>query len=519
MRSREVAIILAAATLWLPGLMGASLLSDTLISVMELGTAPVGPWFYTEYGGYYRPLAALVFRIGYLLWGMSPFGYYLSAWLLHTGCALALWHLAGFLYPTHQRSGLWAALVFLFLPNQVFGVLVALNGTLCTLLYTGAVALYLRGRSGNPAYRLLSLLAFALALMAKELAVTLPFLLLAWEGALSGFQIRRWLRGCGPYFLLLAGYGVFRYLWFGHLPTSPLHTNLDPLRLLVNAGIYSAKIFAPWGLEGLKPFFRAHPLGLWVAALGGMGLAGVLTWCAWGRVQRVHLLGALWVGVTMLPVLRLYSPWSGYLPAVGAVLLLVGLVNGLENRKVRLGALSVWLCLSVAYLIQQQYHWRQAGILCQKVVDEVIRRAEERPGRIYLANLPAELGEAPLFSGDWGLMGALQLRGKTVDIATLANVYKTAVEENTRAVVVDDRRFELRLETPGEFFRVETFEVLSKQVRAEIGYTYGKGDARVTVRGIGSLGEPNLLEIDMGSPEKLQQVMVWDGSRLVPLVR
>lgn len=521
MRIKEIALILAAAALWLPGLRGASFLSDDFVQIADWGPFPVGQWFSAEYMGYYRPLTALLFRMDYLLWGVEPFGYYLTDLLLHAGCAVAVWQLAGLLFPTQERLGLWAALLFLFLPSQIFGVLcvAARTGTLCALFYIISITLYLRGRSGSAGYELLSLLAFLLALMAKELAISLPFLILAWEGMLSKFEIRRWLRVCLPYFALLAGYVLFRYLLFGHLPYSPLHTNMTPLRLLINAGIYTAKVFAPWGLEDLKPFFRAQHAGLWIAALGGLGLVGILSWYYRHLVRTTQVLCLLWIGVTMLPVLRLYSPWNTYLPAVGAALLIAGLVNELKNQKAKYGLVAALLCVSAAYLIQQQYHWRQAGLLCQRVVEEVIRISAEHPGRIYLANLPAELGEAPLFAGNWGLYGALQLRGQAVDIGTLANVYKTAIEENTSALVLDGQRFELALGSPEEFFRLETVEAMSKQLRAEVGYTYAKGDVQITVKGLNTQGEPNLLEIDMGDPEKLKQVMVWDGSRLVSLVQ
>jgi hypothetical protein len=521
MRLQEIGIILAAAALWAPGLWGASFLSDDFIQVADWGMSSVGPWFSAEYVGFYRPLTALLFRVNYLLWGTDPLGYYLTDLLLHAGCALALWQLAGLLFPGPNRTGLWAALLFLFLPSQVFGVLcvAARTGTLCALFYLSSIALYLRGRSGGAGWELLSLFSFLLALMAKELAISLPFLILAWEGVLSGFRLRQWLRVCLPYFALLAGYVLFRYLLFGHLPYSPLHTNMHPLRLVTNAGIYTAKIFAPWGLEGLKPFFRAHPTGLWLAAILGLVAAGMLCWRCRRAVRTPQALSLIWIGVAMLPVLRLYSPWNTYLPAAGAALLIAGLVNGLESRRIRLGAFAVLLGVSAVYLLQQQHHWRQAGRLCQQVVEEVIRAAAERPGRIYLANLPAEWGEAPLFAGDWGLHGALRLKGHAVDVGVLANVYKTAPEERIETLALDGQRFALKLESPEEFFRLETMEVMSKRLRAEVGYGYTKEGARLTVKELNAQGEPNALEIDMGNPERLRQVMVWNGSRLVPLVQ
>jgi len=490
----------------------------------------MGQWFYREYTGFYRPLTALLWKINYALWGLAPFGYQLTNLLLHTGCALLLWHITYHLFPDSRRAGLWAALLFLFLPGHIFGVLMiaALTGLLCSLFYLGSVALYLHGRRDSRLCETLSLLVFLLALMTKELAASLPLVILSWETVLllseRRFTLRRWIRIGLPYFVLLVTYMLFRYLSFGHLAQSPLHTFVSLHRLLINAAIYSAKIFAPWGLENLKPFFRAHPTLLAAVSVTGLALAAFLVWRYRHPLQAGHLLCLFWIPLTMLPVIQLYSPWNTYLPSVGSAMFIVGLVQAKKRGKegppprTRTAILGLLLFLFVGYSLPHQFHWREARQLCKRVLDGVVSAAAERSGQIYLANLPAELNETPLFVGDWGLHSAMRLRGQPATVEVLTNVIKTEIQEAIKTSLVGEQKFELMLPSPGDFFRLETVEILSKKRRPEMGYSYRKGEFRVTVRGFNRQGEANQLEIDMGDPQKLKQVMVWDGNGLIPLV-
>jgi hypothetical protein len=513
--------ILLAAGLWVPGIWGSHFLSDDFSLIQAWGQQPVWPWFFTETVGYYRPLSALTFRLDYLVWGQWAPGYHLTNILLHTGCALAVGHLAASLGSGRRYAGLWAGLVFLFLPGHVFGVLwvSARTGLLCALCCLASVGWFLRARStGAWPWEALSLVAFAAALLAKELAISLPLVILAWEAVFSVPKFRRLGRVFLPYAAVLAGYVGFRYALFGHLPESILHTNTEPVRLLLNAATYGAKLFAPWGLEELKPYFRANPAGLWVAVLAGGAAMGGWLWHTRRHLRAAHLLGVLWVAFTLLPVLRLYSPWSTYLAAVGAAILVAFVLDGLERRWVRRLALGVWLALGASYCIWQQWHWQRAGLLGAKIAAALARAAAVESGKIYLANLPVDLGEAPVFGGDWGLTAALHLQGGRADVEVLVGVCKHDLREELVVAPLDEQRFEVKLLSPDDFFRLETIEVLVKQVHPGPGYSYAKGAARISVRGLNRQNEPNHLEIDMGSAERLRQVRVWDGEGLAPVV-
>ena len=139
-RRWESPLILLASLIWLPGAGGTSFLSDDTGHLLLWGTPPfaqIWKWFYTQDFNYYRPLTALLWKLEYALWGLDLIGYQLVNFLLHTGCALLVRRLALQIFPGVQRVGLVAALIFLFQPGHIFGILMisALTGLLCTLFW------------------------------------------------------------------------------------------------------------------------------------------------------------------------------------------------------------------------------------------------------------------------------------------------------------------------------------------------------------------------------------------------
>jgi hypothetical protein len=527
-RKWECPLILFAALLWVPGAGGDAFLSDDIDHLTTWGIPPfsqVWQWFSTEYFHYYRPLTALLWNLEHAVWGLDPLGYQLANFAMHTGCALLVRELALQVFPSKHRIGLVAALLFLFLPGHIFGVLMvsALTGLLCALFYLASTVCYLRGRAGSIPARILGPLFFLLALLTKELALALPLLVVLWEAiALRSecrFTLLKWVAACWPYGLVLACYLLLRFELFGQMPYSPLHANITSVRLLINGATYLAKSLAPWGLEDLKPFFRTWPLLLALVASGGLILGAGVLW-HWRRVLTLgHIFGLAFFGIAVLPVMSLYSPWNTYLPSAGIALILGATLDwGGQRTKWRLKQiiLTAFLVLSIIYSLGHQRHWLEARRLGSQLTTAVSQLEETGP--IYLANLPAEWDEVPLFISGWALRGALRFQGQNREIIAIANIIKAHRAEHLVTYVLDDRRFAMHLPDADEFFRLEPMEILSGARPLEIGYSYSKAGGVIRVTGLSEQGQANALEIDMGSESRLAKVYIWDGEQLKPLV-
>lgn len=176
-----------------------------------LGAAQLRWMFTTTLAGHYMPLAWLTLGLNYRLGGMSPWGYHLTAILLHAANAVLFYLIARRLLRAALRTspagpdpvddeppGLTAgaalaALVFALHPQRVESVAwVTERGTLVSsALYLLAALAYLRAVTTGPLrwkwWGVASVMAFGAGLLAKGLVIGLPGSLLI----LDAYPLRR----------------------------------------------------------------------------------------------------------------------------------------------------------------------------------------------------------------------------------------------------------------------------------------------------------------------------------------
>jgi hypothetical protein len=318
----------------------ASRLPGSLSSGWVLPVASAGAWW-TPKGltvEYFRPLVVFLFAGDRLLYGLHAAGYHLTNLFLHVGATLLVWAIAR--RTVGPGFGAWAAAALFAIHPCHAGAVDWISGrtdVLAATLYAGAFLVYLESRplrGASAALVALSLFLFSLALLSKEMAITLPAVLLLHATLRpEGESLPR--RLVTP---LLAGVVATLYLalriWaLGgfHPPPQPFAYHLgDPgfLRHLVTAPLlYLADLvlfIVPEPMVTL-PFWTAHPV---VLAL----FAAVVVKVFWGTLTRTanartRAWGLGWMGVTLLPVLALtvgehflYLPSIGYCVLVGSQL-------------------------------------------------------------------------------------------------------------------------------------------------------------------------------------------------------
>ncbi|MDD2806653.1 MAG: tetratricopeptide repeat protein [Elusimicrobiales bacterium] len=171
-----------------------------------------------------RPLAFLTFTLNYALGGKDPFGFHLFNLTLHLLNSILVFLLLKKLLrdscgETGDFLALAASLFFAAHPAgaEVAAYIAHRTEGLVLLFYLLSILLFTRG--GGKVRYALSLLSFALALASKEIAATLPLMLLAVEYLHPGLGFRgrggRWQFYHAPYWTLLAVYLVLRGLTIG----------------------------------------------------------------------------------------------------------------------------------------------------------------------------------------------------------------------------------------------------------------------------------------------------------------
>lgn len=350
----------------------------------------LGWMFATIQMGHYQPLAWLTFAFDHALWGMWPGGYHLTSLLLHAGCALAVFALLRKLLrlavrgaaEQQQMTTLCAAagtLLFSVHPLRVESVAWATErrGPLTALCFVLSVSAYLsyverkRRDEHAPASTALrsSVVWFLAALLAKELSLTLPAVLLV----LDVYPLRRWLARGGqsekltallrekiPFFVLSA-------IWCGVAVLSAQQSAVA--RSLSSYGIAERLAQAAYGLAfyvrktllpvDLLPIYSIpndlEPLSTrYVASAVAVALLAVVLFLVRRRLPAAPAIGVICLAL-VAPVLglaqtgrQLAADRYTYLPAVALAAGLAGLLLHLALRLSQRGARIALASVSIA---------------------------------------------------------------------------------------------------------------------------------------------------------------------------
>jgi protein O-mannosyl-transferase len=317
-----------------------------------------------ERSHYYRPVVTASFFLDLRLWGLNALGFHLTNVLAHLAASLAVLALGRRLTGSELAAGA-AGLLFALHPLHTESVAFVSGRTdvLATLGFLVALLGYARWRETGRRWSWAgSLVAFALALGAKEVAVTLPLVLALYDwtrgdfsagpgtGEPRGVAARRALARYAPYAAILAGYGALRVAVLGGMLDSA-STPWAPLGIRVLTGVkiigwYAWLMIAPYPANAYYTISPVVPPpgGSWWLATGFLAAALALTAVA-ARRWPVAGFGAAWFWITLGPsagvnFLGLSAPIMAerflYLPSVGFCLV-GGVVIGALLRDLEMG--------------------------------------------------------------------------------------------------------------------------------------------------------------------------------------
>lgn len=279
-----------------------------------------------EKGGYYRPLVMVLYTLEYHLWGKHASGYHFVSILLHLSNVLLVYLLFQKLFQDRSVSFL-GALLFASHPLQSEAVSYCPSrGDLLATLFT--LSTFLASLSKRRFLRTLSPMFFLFALLSKEAAVILPFLLLGYGLSFGLRRNREWLFSQLCCWTLLFLYALLRLTAFPLLNASPeagcpvLFLRVLSLGKLVFSYLVLLFIPTPLHLERKAPFQTTFwdPGTLAAIALfgGAVGL-GRFLW----RKNRTLFFGMVWFLIGLIPVsniIPLYPSMAEhylYFPSIG----------------------------------------------------------------------------------------------------------------------------------------------------------------------------------------------------------
>ena len=392
-----LALVLITLALYLPSLGHEFLLYDDQFYVTENPRVQAGlkmpglAWAFGYHVGNWHPLTWLSHMLDCQCYALKPAGHHLTSVLLHVAVSVLLFLVLRRMTGAVVRSAFVAAL-FAWHPLRVESVawVAERKDVLCAFFWMLTLLAYVRyteaSRAGSPKSGVWygwALVSFALALMSKPMAVTLPFVLVLLDfwplnrmrsepGKSAGQTIPRLLLEKSPFLILAVVTSALTLAAQAPAmaPTAVLPISERLSHALVAYAHYLGALFVPRHMAVYYPYESATS-GLQPVLAGILLFAiTVLAVRMWSRF-RGFLIGWLWFLGTLVPVIGVVQvgdqAWADrytYLPTIGLLIPLVW--SGAAVLKRPMLAVAVGSTAAVALLVAttvQLGHWKNTRTL------------------------------------------------------------------------------------------------------------------------------------------------------------
>lgn len=242
---------------------------------------------------YYRPVLICFYLFNAVIWGLNPVGFHITNLLLHLMTTFMVYRTGLLLFDSNREVSLLAAAFFCVHPvhNELIGR-VAMNENLLGFLMVISFYFYLQER------KIISLVAFSLALLTKESAVMLPFVLLIFE--LSKKNIRAVADCLAPYLALVVSYLGVRAL-IVHFPDSMMFSENWSVLFLKSCSAmatYFRLLLIPYPLSIFYPVRKFGSVVQWDIfwSFAVVSALGCLLW----KLRSERTLRSLLIGTAIL---------------------------------------------------------------------------------------------------------------------------------------------------------------------------------------------------------------------------
>jgi protein O-mannosyl-transferase len=330
---------------------------------------------------YYRPMMTAGYLVCYRMFGPLAYGFHLANVLLHTAVVCALFFVTWSLLQ-HRDAALASALIFALHPihSESVAWIAAVTDLELTFFYLLTFYFFLAlSRSTGARHtqvRLGLVGSFALALLSKEQALTLPFLATAYEHCyrddrgVTSFAQK--LSRYGVLWLLAVAYVLLRVRMLGSFAPVIQMRSLSGYQSLLSAvsltGQYLWKVVWPAQLCAFYVFRKSTSIldMRVIVGLAASALVATLFVALWRR-ERAISFGILWFFVTLAPVLN--ARWMAanvfaerylYLPSVGICWVAGWGVARLWALASRTGPVARWAIFATASAL--------AALCCVRIV-------------------------------------------------------------------------------------------------------------------------------------------------------
>lgn len=329
--------------------------------------------------GFFRPLVTSSFALDYLLYGLNPRPYGFTNLALYLICIAAIWGLLRDTGLTRSAASV-GAFAWALNPHGINMAVVWLSGR-TSLLLTACAAL--SARAFLRRQRVTGSLMLLGALLSKEEATLLPFVLLVWLWALRDEDHRALIVDAVAVGVPLIVYGLLR----AHSPA--LTPNTAPWFYRPTTDV---RLLA---MNAIEYFDRGATFFV---------LVGLAAWAAY-RPERpaikrpIVLAGAVWfaAGYALTVWIPVRSSLYSVFPSVGSALLCAGAVEAFRSAPSARRAGDRWLATALASMLvlipvyqSRNDRWVEPARLSARALSEVSAHPPKAAGPVVFEDEDAQ---------------------------------------------------------------------------------------------------------------------------------
>ncbi|MDO8734698.1 MAG: tetratricopeptide repeat protein, partial [Elusimicrobiota bacterium] len=227
----------------------------------------------------WRPLTTFSYALNYKLSGLNPKSFHLVNLLIHIINGLVIFWLV-FLLTKKEIPAFFTAMVFLIHPVQTETVawVSQRSNILFLFFYLLSLIFYIKRQKSSILFNLFSILCFILSLLSKEMAISLPLIILAYEYILNRQKFFSAFYRSLPYFIILFFFVMIRSTVIGQTAQTTYWAGgfVPQMLTMVKGFAYYVKLMfvpCPLSAEYLFPVKYAVDVDV---ALYGIILAGII---------------------------------------------------------------------------------------------------------------------------------------------------------------------------------------------------------------------------------------------------
>lgn len=294
----------------------------------------------------YRPMVTLTYFMEYALWQLRPWGYHLTNIIIHTLNVYLVYCMAYRLF-RNRTPALISSVLFSIHPifSEAVNAVSYREDLLSATFLLVAFILFLKSTTSAGSRNFIichafSLIAYLFALLSKEMAITLPFLILAYDLIFRKgvplnihITIMKLVTRYAGYLAISAFYLYLRFSLF-HNPGESIQYPGN--NILVNAlmmtkvlGYYFKPLFipAPLNADYVIPLTHSPADAAFLVSVAAIILVIVLS-VKLCRLSRIWTFSILWFFITLLPVMNIIpiinimAERYLYIPGIGFTLLI-----------------------------------------------------------------------------------------------------------------------------------------------------------------------------------------------------